>query len=111
TDLHMMAISFNEQSLLRTRRLLLLPMGQGTIRIPNPSRWKRPVVLVGEVTGSNWMQVESFMPTATVDALQISITSDRALSMLIVCESGEQSAVIEQIEVWVNAPWKQEREA
>jgi hypothetical protein len=111
TDLHMMAISFNEQSLLSTRRLLLLPMGQGTIRIPNASRWQRPVVLVGEVAGSRWQQVESFVPTATGGALELPINPDRALSMLIVCESGELRAVIEQIEVWVNTPWKQGREA
>ena len=111
TDLHMMAISFNEQSLLSTRRILLLPMGQGAIRIPNPSRWQRPVVLVGEVTGSRWSQFENFVPSVTGGALEVPITPDRALSMLILCESEEQSAVVRQIEVWVNTPWKQEKEA
>lgn len=111
TDLHMMAISFNEQPLLTARRILLLPMGQGTIRIPNASRWKRPVVLVGEVAGSRWKQVESFTPAATGAVLEVSINPDRALSMLLVCDSGDESATIEQIETWVNAPWKQEREA
>lgn len=106
TDLHMMAISFNEQPLLSAHALLLLPMGQGTLRIPNASRWQRPIVLVGEVTGSRWQQVELFAPSVLEGVLQLSITPDRALSMLIICEAADHGAVVEQIETWVNTPWK-----
>jgi hypothetical protein len=106
TDLHTMAISFGEQSLLSTRRLLLLPMGQGTMRIPHASRWRQPVVLVGEMAGSCWHQLERFRPVTVDGHLELGISSDRALSMVIVCESGEQSDVVAEMELWVNSPWK-----
>jgi hypothetical protein len=105
TDLHMMAISFNEEPLFKTRSLLLLPMGQGRIRIPNASRWKRPVVLAGEIAGSRWHQTENFEQETAGDLIEININPDRALSMLVLCEHEEQSAVIKQMEAWVNTPW------
>lgn len=105
TDLHTMAISFGEQSLLSARRLLLLPMGQGTMRIPNASRWGQPVVLVGEMAGSRWQQLERFRPVTVDGHLELGINFDRALSMVIVCESGEQSDVVAEMELWVNSPW------
>lgn len=105
TNLHVMAISFNEESLLEGRGLLLLPMGEGEIRIPKALRWRKPVVLAGEIAGSRWHQIERLLPVVTAGELVLPITADRALSILIVCESGEENAVVRQMEVWVNAPW------
>ncbi len=104
-DLHFMAISFDKSSLLTTRRLLLLPMGEGEIRIPKSRRWHRPVVLVGEVAGSRWAQYESFRPHDSDNTLTLQIHAPRALSMLILCEFDEQSEAIGKIETWVSAPW------
>ncbi len=111
TDLHTMAISFGEGSLLNSRRLLLLPMAQGTIRIPKASRWRKPVVLVGEIAGARWRQDERFLPAVTAGMLELPITPDRALSMLMLCESGQENAVEQEMEVWTNTPWMLGREA
>ena len=105
TDLHVMAISFDQESLLRSRRLLLLPMGHGKMRVPKAARWRQPVVLVGEIAGSRWRQLERFLPNLLEGGLDLPITRDRALSMIIVCETSEQNAVVQEMEVWVNAPW------
>jgi hypothetical protein len=80
-------------------------MGQGNIRIPKAGRWRHPIVLTGEVTGAQWRQYESFVPEERGGVLYIPIQADRALSMLIVCESEESAEATHQIEVLVNSPW------
>ena len=111
SDAHFMAISFTPQSLLTTRRLLLLPMAEGEMRIPSGGRWRKPIVLAGTIAASRWKQDEVFSPVATAGVLNIRITPPRSLSMLIVCESGEQSEGIRQMESWVNTPWKLDAQA
>jgi hypothetical protein len=105
SDLHLMFISLGRQSLLNGKCLLLLPMGQGEIRIPEAGRWRREIVLVGEVKGRSWQQHESFQPQIQDGMLRIPIHAGRALSMLIVCESDEQQEATRLIEVIVNSPW------
>lgn len=106
SDLHFMAISMDGHSLDVSRALLLLPMEQGQLRIQNASRWKRPVVLVGEVIEEQWKQCENFRPEQDGNILKLPILASRALSMMIVCEEAGKSTAIEQIETWVNSPWK-----
>jgi hypothetical protein len=105
SDLHLMFLSLGRQSLLSGKYLLLLPMGQGQIRIPEANRWRREIVLVGEVKGRSWQQYESFQPLVQDGMLRIPIHEGHALSMLIVCESDEQQEATRLIEVIVNAPW------
>jgi hypothetical protein len=105
SDLHLMAIAFKEQSLSAAKQLLLLPMGQGNIRIPEAGRWRHPIVLTGEVAGSQWRQYESFVAEKRGGMLCIPIHGDRALSMMMVCESEERAEVTRQIEALVNSPW------
>jgi hypothetical protein len=101
-----MAISFRREGLDASRRILLLPMGTGKITLPAAKRWSQPRVLVGEVNGGKWKQVEVFPPAISQDALIIPISQDRSLSMLILCESAEQAEAIRQVEEWVVTPWK-----
>ena len=58
------------------------------------------------MAGSRWHQLERFRPVTVDGHLELGINSDRALSMVIVCETGEQSAVVAEMELWVNAPWE-----
>lgn len=104
SDLHLTAISIEKVSLSAAKQLLLLPMGQGNIRIPKADRWHHPIVLTGEVAGSRWRQDESFVPEERDGMLCIPIQADRALSILIVCESEESAEVTHQMEVLVNLP-------
>jgi hypothetical protein len=105
SDLHFMAISLNEQSLDNSHTLLLLPMGEGQLRIPNASRWQQPVVLLGEVTGAQWKQYESFRPEVDGSVLKLPIPPVRSLNMMILCETANQAAAVKQIEAAVNQPW------
>ncbi len=108
SNLHFMAISFSLDALRTAQRLLLLPMGEGVIRLPQAGQWHSPVVLAGQVTGGRWKQDEQFVPALTDGAFTLPITADRSLSMLIVCESGKEADAIKQMETWVNAPWELE---
>ena len=111
SNLHFMAISFRRQSLVTSRRLLLLPMGQGELHIPNARRWLQPVVLAGEIAASRWRQDERFHPAEIDGKLRIPIGPAQSLSMLILCEAGEQAEAIQQMEDWVSAPWKLDGQA
>ncbi|HTU52258.1 MAG TPA: hypothetical protein VMF56_16830 [Acidobacteriaceae bacterium] len=106
SNLHFMAISFGLDSLRTTQRMLILPMGEGLIRLPQANQWHRPVVLAGQVTEGRWKQDEQFIPAQTNEGLALPINAGRSLCMLILCESGTEANAIRQIESWVNAPWE-----
>ena len=106
SNLHFMAISFALDSLRTTQRMLILPMGEGMIRVPKGSKWHRQVVLAGQVAGGRWKQDEQFVPAETNGVLALPINASRSLSMLILCESGTEADAIRQMETWVNAPWE-----
>jgi hypothetical protein len=105
SDLHFMAISMDEQTLDSSRAMLLLPMGEGQLHIPGAGRWQKPIVLVGEVAGAQWRQFESFQPVQDGNMLMLPIPSARSLSMMILCDAGDQKAVVKQMENFVNRPW------
>jgi hypothetical protein len=106
SNLHFMAMSFGTDSLRTTQRMLILPMGEGLMRMPQAGQWHRPVVLGGQVTGGRWKQDERFIPAETNRVLALPIHASRSLSMLILCESGTEMDAIRQIETWVNSPWE-----
>jgi hypothetical protein len=106
SDLHLIAIAADGEPLSTAKRMVLLPMGQGSIQIPEAKRWQRPVVLVGEIAGAHWRQGESFTPELHDGVLDISVKDGRALSMLVICESDEQKEAALQMEVLSNRPWE-----
>ena len=104
--MHFMAISFGVDALRSTHRMLILPMGEGEIRVPNAGKWHRSAVLSGCVTGGRWKQDEQFIPPETAGVLSLNINASRSLNMLILCEAGMEADAIRQMETWVNAPWE-----
>jgi hypothetical protein len=104
-DLHFMAIALRGQTLDCARAMLLLPMGEGRLILPNVSRWHHPIALVGEVLAGEWKQYESFVPSAEADSLKLPISAARSLSMMVLCEEGEQKAAIQELETAVSKPW------
>ncbi|HEY5256705.1 MAG TPA: hypothetical protein VIJ53_18770, partial [Acidobacteriaceae bacterium] len=106
SNMHFMAISFGVEALRSTHRMLILPMGEGEIRVPNAGKWHRSAVLSGCVTGGRWKQDEQFIPPETAGVLSLNINASRSLNMLILCEAGMEADAIRQMETWVNAPWE-----
>lgn len=105
SNLHFMAISLDMHALGDTGALLLLPMGEGTLRIAGAERWKVPVILAGEMRNGSWRQLETFSPVVNDAELRIAVTRDRAFSMLIVCEATHERDAIVQVERSVVEPW------
>ncbi len=108
SNLHFMAVSFGLDALRTTQRLLILPMGEGLIRLPQAGQWYGPVVLAGQITAGRWKQDERFTPLQTDGNFMLPVSASRSLSLLIVCESGKETDAIQQMETWVNAPWELE---
>jgi hypothetical protein len=109
TDLHVMAVALTGEALDETLALALLPMGQGTLRIPKAKRWTKPVVLIGEVLSEKWRQYERFTPAAENGELKIALDEARALGVLILCEAGAAEATATKlVEQWVSRPCEQE---
>jgi hypothetical protein len=108
SNLHFMAMSLEGRALRQSTALLLLPMGEGALQVPDASRWASPVVLAGEVKNGAWKQQESFRALASDGVLDIKVAASRAFSMLIVCEAGSERKAIEQVERTVVEPWSLE---
>jgi len=105
SDLHFMAISFDDRGLRQSAAMLVLPMGQGWLKLPRAARWNAPVVLVGEIQRGAWKLYEHFQPETQADALGIQVEARRAFSMMIVCETGREWWAAKQVEKLVVEPW------
>ena len=106
SDLHLIAIAADGEPISASRRIVLLPMGQGEIQIPGANRWRHPVVLAGEIAGARWRLDECLTPEQSGDVLHIAVTAGRALSMMIVCESDQQKEAVLHMETLANRPWE-----
>lgn len=105
SDLHFMAASMDGRPLRSTLAMMLLPMGEGRMRIPNASRWRRPLVLTGEMSGGQWKEGERFEPERDGDTLPVPISATRRLSILIVCEAADRDAATRRLELRATRPW------
>ncbi len=101
SDLHMMAIAFDREPLASAKRVLLLPMGTGTMTLHTKHALVKPVLLMGEIVDGRWKQY-------AVRPLQgeIAVDAELSLSMLLVCEEADRAGTIAEMEVWMNTPWK-----
>jgi len=106
TDLHCIALPADQRPLRHSRRWVLLPMGEGTVRIPDAARWHDPMVWVGEVVDGRWRRGEAFRPLRRDGELLITVDADRNLSMLLCAEHSEESIMARTIEQWVREPWR-----
>ena len=106
---HMAAMSLDRQPLLQSRRLLLLPMGTGTVQLPNAGRWRTPRAFVGTVERGHWKTLESMEPEHDGEALRLAIDEDRNLSMIVLGEAEEENALASLAERHVRRPWELRR--
>lgn len=111
SDLHTAAAALDREPLVSSKRWMLLPMGQGVIRIPNAGRWSQPKAVVGAVERGRWKTYETFDPAATGGALSIPIDADRNLGILLVCEAGDEPACTSLVEKLIIRPWTLEQSA
>ena len=108
TDLHFMAISFARQSLSTASRILLLPMGTGAFTLHTQFKFKKPVLMMGEISGGRWKRYAAKPLPLSGGRITVAITEELSLSMLLLCEDDDRSRTIEQMELWSQSPWKLE---
>jgi hypothetical protein len=106
SNLHLIAIAADAVPLTESLRIILLPMGQGEIAIPNAARWRDPVVLIGEIASSRWLQYETLRPESRDGSLRISVNQGRALAMMILCEAAARDEAARHVETVVARPWE-----
>jgi hypothetical protein len=102
---HLIAIAGDHRPLIESRRLLLLPMGTGSVTVPNRSRWSNAAVWIGGVEQGRWKTYERFQPTTDGPELRLDVDADRNLSMIVIAESGDENAVAALAENMVLRPW------
>ena len=105
SDLHFMASSLDDQPLDSAKAWLLLPMGEGQLRIYGASRWNDAVVLVGEMVAAHFKQYERFRPGRDGNVLKLTVSATRSLNIMILCEAANQAAAVKHIETLVSQPW------
>ncbi len=107
-DLHFMAISFGQQSLASASRMLLLPMGTGSLTLHTRHAFKKPTFLMGEIAGGRWKQYVAKPLTLSGGRIALAVTEELSLSMLLLCEDDDRNGTIQQMELWSQSPWKLE---
>lgn len=105
SECHLIAMAEDRASITESKRLLLMPMGTGTIRIPHARRWTHASIIAGAVSNGRWTTYENIEPQLSDDWLQIEVDEDRNLSLILVCESGDETSLGELIAERTMRPW------
>jgi len=81
-----------------------MPLRPGAVRLSSGANWHTPTVLTGDIHNGKWRHCES-APAATAAAgLEVKVSPDQALSLLLVTESGRASKWCQAVERAMNAP-------
>lgn len=108
SNLHAMVIGFGYEPLATARRILILPMGTGTMTLHTKHAFKHPTVLMGEISDGRWKQYATPAIDSKENGITLTVTDGIALSMLLLCEEEDRSATIREMETWMHTPWKLE---
>lgn len=87
-----------------SRALLLMPLRPGTVRLSSGAKWHTPAVLTGDIHNGKWRHCESTPATTSAAGLEVKVSPDQALSLLLVTESRSASKWCQAVERAMNAP-------
>jgi hypothetical protein len=102
---YLVAMAADRRHLGASNRLILLPMGSGVVEVPNVARWRNPRVIAGAVEMGRWRTFEQFTPASSNGRLKVEVDPDRNLSMLLLCEAGDERWMAERIVTQLLRPW------
>lgn len=86
-ETHGIVVALDGADLAHSRALLMMPTRPGTIRLFPAQRWVQPVVETGEIQNGNW-RVCALDPIPAAGApMQVQVSPDQALSLLLVAEA------------------------
>jgi hypothetical protein len=78
------------KDLADSRALVLMPLKAGVVRWGRTAPWLKAIVETGEIHNGSWEAFETASAPAHGPTLDIRVTSDQALSLVLVCDRGAE---------------------
>ncbi len=103
---HFMAYSLDRGDVRQSKRLCILPLTEGEVRLSTEAAWDEPVAAVGEVLGGRWIEYESFDLRPRGRSLRIPIDQERCFSIIIVAERGQVEGCSKMLVRSLTEPWR-----
>ncbi len=93
----LLAFSLDGRTLFRSKRLALLPVQEGSIRLKSSAAWRQPTAFVGEVLDGRWVTYEKLALKNAGGTLSLEVDPDRNRTIIIVCEPADLQACSERL--------------
>ncbi len=87
---HHAVYALDHQDIRHSKRLCVLPLQEGEVRLSTTAEWKQPIAVIGEVVGGAWRTYETIPLKASAGALVLPIDGDRRLAIVLVTEKGSE---------------------
>jgi hypothetical protein len=87
TNCHVMIASLDDQSIDRSKSLMVLPIEPGHLRIATQMDWKNPIVGVGETRSGKWRCLGKIEPEFSDGYLSFCIDELQSLNILLIAEA------------------------
>jgi hypothetical protein len=94
-DAHFMLTSEDGRDLPQSDAVLLMPVGEGRIRLAG--RGAVVKAQVGEVAGGKWTTLETFEPRRAAYGIELDIDPDRAISLILLAPNDELALVGQKV--------------
>jgi hypothetical protein len=94
-DTHFMLTCEDGRDLPQSHALLLMPVGEGKIRLAGRGALLK--AQVGEVAGGEWTAFETFAPRRTAQGIELNIDPDRAVSLILLAANDELARVGQKV--------------
>ena len=97
TDGHIMIASLDDQSIDRSKSLMLLPIEPGYVKIATQINWKNPVVGIGEIRSGKWCHLDKIEPEFSDGCLSLHIDELQSLNILLIAEADRLDKLAENL--------------
>lgn len=97
TKTHVMVFSLGQKDIRDSDTLCLLPMGEGKVRIRNRAFTNSGQFQVGEFRGGEWTSLEDGRLSVESGWLELDVTRDRNLSIILMSSPGNIARAREQL--------------
>jgi len=102
---HFMAYSLGRDDARASKQLCLLPLTEGKLELSTRADWSKPVAVVGEVRGGEWVEYERIDAPVKGGALGLEIDRDRCFSIVLIAEEGQVGQCARKVVRSLREPW------
>ena len=79
-------LTLDGKDVRQSRALLLMPLQPGRMQWRSASTWRESVIETGEIHAGAWLPLNTQTTRKSGDLMQVQVSDDQALSLLLVCE-------------------------